>query len=352
MKLDLITTVATAALLSLATTAQAETFNLRIGAGHPLGSLWVGSIKDFFMAEVAKRVEERTDHSITWTEGFGGTVCKLGECLEAVESGLLDIADLEAAFEPAKLMAANFSYFVPFGATDPVVAQKAAADVYESTPELTALFERYNQIYLGASVVANYGLVTTFEWGTVDQLKGQKIAAAGPNIPWLESTGVVGVQSTLNEAYTSFQTGVYEGWIMFADAVVSFKLNEVTKQFVDMGFGSVHTPLLTINKDTFDSLPPEVRDIVVEVGREWGAETARRIGAKQDESVKTLTATLKVIDPDPAVRKAWAEALPNIPKLRSGEISAAGQPGEVVYKYVEALKAAGHEFPRDWAAER
>ena len=352
MKLHLLATAATAALLSLGTAAQAESFDLRIGAGHPVGALWVGSIQDFFMTEVTKRVEEHTEHSINWTEGFGGTVCKLGECLEAVESGLLDIADLEAAFEPSKLMAANFSYFVPFGAADPVVAQKAAAEVYESTPELSALFERYNQIYVGAAVVANYGLVTTFEWESIEDLAGQKIAAAGPNIPWLESTGVVGVQSTLNEAYTSFQTGVYEGWVMFADAIVSFKLNEVTKQFVDMGFGSVHTPLLTINKDTFDGLPPEVQDIIIEVGREWGTETARRISAKQDESVATLKETLNVVDPDPAIRKAWAEALPNIPKLRSEEITAAGQPGDVVYKYVEALKAAGHEFPRDWAAER
>jgi len=27
-------------------------------------------------------------------------------------------------------------------------------------------------------------------------------------------------------------------------------------------------------------------------------------------------------------------------------------PGEVVYAYVKALKAAGHKFPRDWDAER
>lgn len=351
MNHKLFTAASTVAILAFAGQAQADTFNLRIGAGHPVGALWVGSIKDFFMPEVAKRVEERTDHTITWTEGFGGTVCKLGECLEAVESNLLDIADIEAAFEPAKLMAANFSYFVPFGATDPVVAQKAAAEVYDSTPELTGLFDRYNQTYVGAAVVSNYGLVTTFEWDAVEDLAGHKIAAAGPNIPWL-AEGVVGVQSTLNEAYTSFQTGVYEGWVMFADAIVSFKLNEVTKQFVDMGFGSVHTPLLTINKDTFEGLPEDVQAIIVEVGREWGVETARRIAAKQEESEAKLKDTLKFVEPEAELRKKWAAALPNIPKLRSEEITAAGQPGDVVYKYAEALKAAGHEFPRDWTAER
>lgn len=352
MNMKLSSAVAAVAILAASSAASAETFNFRIGAGHPAGALWVGTIKDFFMAEVSKRVEEKTEHTVTWTEGFGGTVCKLGECLEAVQSGLLDFGDVEAAFEPAKLIGSNFSYFVPFGAADPVTAQKAAADVYDSTPELVAVFEKYDQVYLGSSVVANYGLVTTFEWQTNDQLKGHKIAAAGPNLPWLESTGVVGVQSSLNEAYTSFQTGVYEGWVMFPDAIVSFKLNEVTKQYVDMGFGSVHTPLLTANKDLLEGLPEDVRAIVVEVGKEWGTHTAKIIAEKQAVSLETLKASIKVVEPEESVRKAWADALPNIPKLRAEEITAAGQPGDVVYKYIDALKAAGHTFPRDWSAER
>jgi TRAP-type C4-dicarboxylate transport system substrate-binding protein len=340
-------------IIAIASSASAETYEFRIGAGHPTGALWVGTIKDFFMPEVAKRVQEVTGDTITWTEGFGGTVCKLGECLEAVESGLLDFADIEAAFEPSKLIASNFSYFVPFGSGDPVVAQKAAADVYESMPELAGvLADNYNQVYLGGSVVASYGLVTTFEWDNVDQLRGHKIAAAGPNLPWLDSTGVTGVQSTLAEAYTSLQTGVYEGWVMFADGVVSFKLNEVTKQFVDMHFGSVHTPLLTVNKDTFDGLPEEIQKILVEVGREWGAHTAKVVADKQAASVETLRETLKIVEPDEATRKAWADALPNIPKLRADEIDAAGQPGEAIYRYIDALKAVGHAFPRDWSTER
>ena len=34
------------------------------------------------------------------------------------------------------------------------------------------------------------------------------------------------------------------------------------------------------------------------------------------------------------------------------EINKAKLPGEVVYVYIKALKAAGHKFPRDWEAER
>ncbi|TCT03988.1 C4-dicarboxylate TRAP transporter substrate-binding protein [Aquabacter spiritensis] len=341
-------------LLASTLAGHAATYSLKIGAGHPAGSVWIGAIRDFFMPQVAERVAKATGDKIVWTEAWGGSVCKLGECLEAVESGLLDIGELQTPFDPAKLLAHNFTYFAPFGTPDPRVAAKAVLDVYEATPALKKVLEtRYNQVFLGAGVIGNYGLVTSFKWTDVGDLKGHKIAAAGPNLPWLQGTGVVGVQSNLNEAYTSFQTGVYEGWVMFPDAIVSFKLNEVTKQYVDMDFGCIHTPLLSMNKDTWNDLPPAVQKIFIEVGKEWNAYTGRVTWQKQQDALaKMKELGLDVRQADMATKQAWAKALPNIPKQRFEEINKANLPGEVIYTYIKALKAAGHQFPRDWEAER
>ncbi len=187
---------------AIAAPAGADTIRLSIGAGHPEVAAWIAALKNGFIPAVSERAAA-AGHMIEWTEAWGGSVCKLGECLEAVESGLLDIADVEAAFEPAKLQAHNFTFFAPFGAADPRIAQAAAAKVYEETPALAeTLRRRFNQIPIGIGVVGNYGLVTNFLWEDVKGLDGHKFAAAGPNLPWLEGVGVVGVQSTLNEAYT------------------------------------------------------------------------------------------------------------------------------------------------------
>ncbi len=340
--------------LIAATGAEAATYKLKIGAGHPAASAWIASVREFYIPRVTERVAKETGHKLEWTEAWGGSVCKLGECLEAVESGLLDIAELQTPFEPAKLLAHNFTFFVPFGTPDPRLAAKIVWDVYESTPQLKKVLEdRYNQVYLGSSAIGNYGLITTFAWKDFAELRGKKIAAAGPNLPWLQGTGVVGVQSNLNEAYTSFQTGVYEGWVMFADAIISFKLNEVTKQFVDLHFGSIHTPLLTMNKDTWKDLPANVQKIFLEVAREWNEYSGKSIYEKQEAALARMKEV--GLDVRPAtfeMKQAWAKLLPNIPKQRFDEINKAGLPGEVVYSYVKALKAAGHQFPRDWEAER
>lgn len=334
--------------------AQADTFRLSIGAGHPASAVWVGSVQDYFTTEVSKRVAERTEHEIDWTQGYGGSICKLGECLEAVESGLMDMALVGTAFEPSKLQAHNFSYFVPFGLGDPIKGAEAFQRTYDEVPELkTILEDRYNQKFVGISTIGDYGLSTTFGWDTVPDLKGHKVAGAGPNLPWLEGTGIVPVQTTLNDAYTSLQTGVYEGWIMYPDALVSFKLIEVAKYFSDMNFGVIAFPLLTINLDTWEELPADVQDILLEVGRDWNVHNAEQTAQKQVAAYETMRAQGVTVTEVPLEqKKAWAAGLPNLPKQRFDEATASGQPGEAIYTYIEIIKEMGHEFPRDWSLER
>lgn len=347
-----IAAIAAAALIP--SQASAETYRLSIGAGHPAASAWIATIKDHFVPRVTERVKNETGNTIEWTQAYGGSVCKLGECLEAVQSGLLDIAEINVPFDPSKVQAHNFAYFVPFGPSDPVLGAQATRMTYERVPALKTFLEsRYNQVYVAAGIFGNYGLITTFDWSSNKDLVGHKIAAAGPNIPWLDGTGIRGVQSTLNDAYTSIQTGVYEGWIMASDPIVSFKLNEVAKYFSDISFGVISTPVLTMNKTRWNSLPKAVQKIILEVGEDWSKHEAEVIAAKQAEALQIMKASgVKILPPDPEQRRAWAKSLPNLAKIRFEEVKAKGQPAEAIYAYVEILKELGYVWPRDWSAER
>ncbi len=334
-------------------TANADTFRLTIAAGHPPVATWVRGMRDFFAPEIAKRVEQRTRHKIEWVHAYGGALCKLGECLEAVESGLADVADVVSTFEPTKLMAHNFSFFVPFGATDPLLAARAALKVYDTVPDLKKILDKYNQVYLATGATGNYGLLTKFPWDKVEQLKGRKIAAAGPNIPWLQGLGVVPVQSTLAEAYTSLQTGVYEAWLMFPSGVVGFKLHELAQNYTFINFGVKANSLITINKDTWKKLPKAVQDIMLEVGREFVEADAKLVVEEEKRGLATMQATagmnVRALSDAEIVR--WANSLPDIPSQRTAEIKKAGPGSESVAAYIKALKEAGVKMPRDWAVK-
>jgi TRAP-type C4-dicarboxylate transport system substrate-binding protein len=333
----------------------AETFRLTIGAGHPVpAASWVAPMQSYLEVEVKKRVEQKTGHRIEWVEAYGGSVAKLGEVLEAVESGLMDIGDVHVPFEPSKLLAYNFGYFVPFGTENVVVAGKAARKVFDAYPQLAANLEkRFNQVYIATGAVTNYNLVTTFAWAKVEQLKGRKIAAAGPNIPWLQAVKAVPVQSNLNEAYTSLQTGVYDGWIMIPDATYSFKLHEVARYYTITGFGAIPNTLITMNRNTWRKLPKDVQEIFLEVGREYTkvqTEASQVKGEQAVQAMKDAGTTVRELSWDEKVK--WANALTNIPRERAEEIRKTGLPGEVVFAYIQNLKDLGVKLPRDWAATK
>lgn len=334
--------------------AHADTIRLRIGAGHPANATWTSAMRNYFEPEVAKRIAAETQDKIEWVEAYGGTVCKLGECLEAVESGLLDVGDVESIFEPAKLRANNFSLFVPFSTPDPKLNAGVIQQVYDKVPELkTMLVSKYKQVFLGAGVIGDYGLLTTFPWKHMSELAGHKIAAAGPNIPWIAPTGAVPVQAVLPEVYTSLQTGVYEGVVMFPDAVISFRLNEVAKHFTQADFGTVASPLLTINKGTWDRLSPKAQKIFAEVGADWARHLGELTAKLQDEALAKMKASGVTVRPlTPEERREWASKVANLPKERYAEVKAAGQPADAIYVYIDLLEKAGYKFPRDWKAER
>ena len=333
----------------------AKTFRLVIGAGHPVdAAVWITPMRDFLQVEVKKRVEAETEHKIEWVEAYGGSLAKLGGVLEAIQTGLMDIGDTHVPFDPSKLKAYNFGYFVPFGTVDPVKSAIAARKVFDDYPQLREYLEKqYNQVYLATGAVNCYNLVTSFEWSKVSELKGRKIAAAGPNIPWIQAVGAVPVQSNLNEAYTSLQTGVYDGWVMLADATVSFKLHEASKQYTITAFGAVPNTMITINKDTFNSFPPKIQKIFRDVGKEYHHVETKAALAKLDRSFKAMEAAgCKVVEMSWDEKVKWANSLTNIPKERAAEIDKSGLPGEIIYAYIDNLKALGVKFPRDWSKER
>jgi C4-dicarboxylate-binding protein DctP len=328
--------------------AAAETFRLRIASGHPAVNTYVHLMQTFFVPEVSKRVAERTSHKVEFIEGYGGSMVKVADTLEAVQSGIIDIGGYCFCFEPSNLPLHAFQVMLPFGTMSSDVSVKLARAVYDEVPYLSKVFEdKFGQRLLGLIADNGYNLTTTFEWNTVADLKGRKLAGAGLNLKWLEYAGAVPVQSSLPEAYTAMQTGVYNGWIMFPSGVVNFKLNEVSKYYTEIGFGSITWHGLTINRNRFSRLPKEVQDILVEVGREYEARTGvvnDENYPKQIEQLKSIGAVVKKLPTDVSVE--WANSLKAWPQQRAEELDKMGLPGSQVLKVtLDKAEKLGHKWP-------
>ncbi len=343
--------LASGAVALMATTyggaASAEDITLRIGSGHPPGVVYAGLMIDYFQVELKKRVEERTDHTVNFVEGYSGSIVKVTEVLEGVQDGILDIGGFCYCFEPSNLPLHAFQVMMPFGTMDPEKSLKIAQEVYAEVPYLSDVFEdKFNQVLLSRIADGGYNLGTSFPWDDLSDLQGQKIAGAGLNLNWLKLAGVSEVQSSLATAYTEMKTHVYEGWIMFPSAWVNLKLYEPGPYYTLIGFGSMTWHGLTINQDTYNELPDDFKEILHEVAADFEQQTGSVNASEYDRLVDVLREKITVTEIDPEVRAAWAESLADWPQSLADDLEAQGLPAKQVLNLVlDRAEANGYEWP-------
>ena len=341
--------IAFLALATASTTTMAqEVIRLRIASGHPPANTYVALMQSFFVPEVTKRVAAKTKYKVEFVEGYGGAMVKVADTLEGVQSGIIDIGGYNFGFEPSNLPLHPFQVMLPFGTMDPVMSVKLVRTVFDKVPYMSKVLEdKFNQRLIGLIADNGYNLGTNFQWKSVADIKGQKIAGAGLNLKWLEFAGAVPVQSSLPEAYTAMKTGVYNGWIMFPSGYVNFKLYEIGKYYTEIGFGAITWHALTMNKARFAKLPKEVQNIILEVGREYEALTGKVNQENYPKQLEQLRAVGAVVNKLPeAVRVEWATALKDWPQQKADELDKMGLPGSQVLKLtIEEAEKLGYKWP-------
>lgn len=333
--------------------ASAESFTLRVGAGHPDVLSYVAEFKNYFIPTAKERVEKETDHTVSFLEAYGGSVAKLPEVFDAVESGLLDIGLLSTPFEPSNLFLQNFGYRAPFGESDPVEAGKITRELYAEIPALTETLEKNNQHMIAVLNSSNYALITNFEWQTLADLQGHKIQAAGANLQWLNDTGATPVQGGLSESYNGIQTGVFDGMLIHYQGMNGFKLYEVAPYIAKISFGSLPINMVTVNTSTWDRLPEDVQKIFEEVGLEYEArvnEENRKLDQELIAAMKEKGA--KVLDISTEVQANWAKQVRDLPVTAAKEGDDLGLPmRELLKAYVDKLVAKGNKAAAAYSIE-
>jgi TRAP-type C4-dicarboxylate transport system substrate-binding protein len=206
--------------------------------------------------------------------------------------------------------------------------------------------EKFSQKLIALIRDPGYSLNTTFEWSKLADLKGRKIAGAGLNLKWLEHAGVIPVQSSAVEGYTSMQTGVYQGFAIFPTIVVTLKWYEVAKHYTLIGFGSITQHGITVNRARWAKLPKDVQNIITEVGKEYAEMTARVNNenyTKHLDFIKTQGGTVKSVSDD--VRLEWAKSLAAWPQEKATELDAKGMPAtQVLRMTLDEAERAGHKW--------
>lgn len=324
---------------------------LRIGSGHSESNPWITALEDHFVKNVSERVSAETDYEIEWVKSYGGSVISLGNELQGIQDGLVDIGCIILVFEASRLPLQTMVYSMPFSCSDPLIMRDVIKDLHAAYPEFTSTYsEQYNQQFLGIGVSDPYGFYSTTEVKSLADVNGMKIGAAGINLGWIEGSGAVGLQTSLNDTYQNLQTNVCGATIQPTHSCVNLKVYEVAPYYLDANFNVVPFNAITCNTDTWNDLPQEVQKILSEVGEsylDYEADYISKVHAQDIEDLKSLGCTINELSFEE--QQKWAATLPDLVRGLVGTLNDNGYSGsEIVTKFYELLDAKGVPMVRDW----
>ncbi|ALJ20857.1 TRAP transporter substrate-binding protein DctP [Microbacterium sp. No. 7] len=214
-------------------------------------------------------VTERTDGRVTFRVMGGGALLGAAEMLEGVSTGRADLGQSGDAYFPGDLPLSVASGAVPFVTDNPFAHAAAHQWLYQHDENFKAEYDAQNVVVPFFIPTTPSVLGVKGELGGLDDLKGKNVRASGGAIEMLKVAGANPMAMPAGETYESLERGLLDGFFGFQmDSVTDFGVYEVTDNIYYASTGTFAIVDLFFNKDVWEGLPDDVRDIMTEVGNE------------------------------------------------------------------------------------
>jgi len=337
------------AMLAVPVHAQ-ETINLTVASSHPTVVPWVGMIQTHFMAKTDEILAETGTYKIDWNEAFGGQLYKANATLSSVEEGVTDVGWVFSFLEQAKLPLSQGSSNAPFATSNPPVLLDVMEDLLETNEAFREEWESHNLKVLGLTATDLYDFYLKEPIEGISDLDGRKISAPGVLGNWLRGTGANAVDGSLTSYYTDVQTGVSDGVLSLALGALPIKLYEVAPYIARFDGGAVFSGAVAINRDSWDALPEEVQNAMVEAGKYYTESHGQDLVDRHEMALnKMVELGAEIIEMPDGETEKWVWMLPDVAGDWAAPLEERGIPAKAfLADYMEGLRAAGETPARDW----
>lgn len=254
----------------------------------------------------AREIEKRSDGRIKITIFAGETLTKADKCYEGVVSGISDIGMSVFAYTRGRFPLLE-GLDLPLGYPDGLTATRIANDMVEKyqPKELEDVHVLYLHAH-GPGILASRKEITG-----IDDLKSMKIRATGLSAKIVSSLGAVPVSMSQGETYDALQKGVVDATFCPVETLKGWKQGEVIDHVVNTrAIGYTTAMFVVMNKNKWDSLPPDLQKIFTDASEEWIVKQGEAWDLSDEEGEAFVRGLGKVfIELEPRQKTLFVEAM-------------------------------------------
>jgi TRAP-type C4-dicarboxylate transport system substrate-binding protein len=309
---------------------------LRVADSFPKGHYLVKLVLEPWMEEVKKR----TNGVVTFEHYPAQQLGKAADMLKLTQTGVADIGYVAPAYVSDKMPVSEVA-MLP-GAFEHSCQGTLAYWKLARNGVIAEQDYATNNIRLLLAVSLPQYRIFTVKAPVKDvpDVTGLKLrSTGGAQDLTLRAIGSVPVRMAAPEAYESLSRGTMDGLLFPLESVVAYGADKLVKYSTDgLGFGSFIVSY-SISESAWKKLSPEVQKAMIEVADEIIPSACKQVQKADDETKKSLEATVRFETLPPEVSAKFRDLLKGVAKAWSEGLDARGKRGRDALKEFDATVA-------------
>ncbi|MEK3935472.1 C4-dicarboxylate TRAP transporter substrate-binding protein [Sporosarcina sp. FSL W7-1349] len=291
-------------------------------------------------------VEKNSDGRVTFERYYSESLVKAADTSSAVGAGIADIALIVPGYTPANNPLATIES-LPALWVDQWTGTRAMQDLYNEFPELKEEYESQGIQVVGNFVLPSYYYISTKDVKSFEDIKGQKVIAAGTQSILAEALDTVSVGIVITESFEAMERGAVDSAMLGFTSSATYGIHELAKSVWKLPLGS-QGGVLGMNKDKFDALPDDLKKIFEEAAVKNAVDFHNIYQVEGEESSlqKYLDAGVTINEPsDEDVAKLQEIAKEAVWKKWIDGPERKGKPAEeILDRFVELIEKYDEEY--------
>ena len=266
--------------------AETQPITLRFASYQPPRGI-EGEAPKWLMREITKR----TQGKVIFQEYFGGSLLTAREVLKGIQLGTADMGFIFTAYYPRELRIHALPQAFIRGPVKPRNKIAFFESFYREIPEAKKEIETLNQKLLAIHLFGQMSVGAVVPIKELGDVKGLKLrVAGGTDALHMKCAGANVVFLPSSDVYSALQKGSVEGAYSTPSSFYRGKWYETAKPFyllVMPSFSGTYA-FISINQDKFNSLPKDIQEVIVNVGKEYNLYEADLLDRSEQEYMKEM----------------------------------------------------------------